>query len=388
MALNQTLLPRNQTNNNNGLLIKLLSSFGRLKKRDFISTLNASLSREHIREKYFSFTSSTTPKSKHKYYYGDNADSDPFYDNYGLLENFDETYTDLVNFLDYLKIRKNKSAYLSTRPTSTAATFKGGLNLTNDIQITFDKFDLFNDTIPVAIIQLFILFLVFLFFYLMCKCNHMLEACRNRLNSSKSPHDPDDLRYHDRKTLKDYCCFFWYEFKMRRRFKKRRIRNRRFGRNLNGGRRQKPITSNSIINSASFDHNKTIRRSNSILKRRSVMPRNRVYSTIRYSARNRDPNNNNNNKFSSLAQPNNNNESQQTSEITDNETANKSTTTTTNENNNTMLVSSISEGKEISDTGIKMNRPSARTIRQSESVSYAPSDQKLEYDVEDSTFMS
>ena len=206
-----------------------------------------------------------------------------------------DDYIDLLGFLTYL-LNRNKRPGKNLLPiigqflnvSINGSLVPGGNRslLTAATSTTLGDTTLSEDPVKVGLLQFLILVLVFLFFFFICKCNHMLESCRNRLDSSKPrSSSPNELEYHDKKSLKHYCCFFWYEFKMRRRFKKRRRRNRRFnGRNTasSSAQRRRGNKGNAPGN-VSFDRDRTIRRTNSILKRRSMMTRNRIYSTVKFS---------------------------------------------------------------------------------------------------------
>ena len=125
------------------------------------------------------------------------------YSNYDY-ETAKEKYKDLINFLRYLNDRSR---------------FLNSTNRTRDFYVEDEDY---YDILPVALIQLLIIILVVLIVLFMCKCNTIMKSCREK--KPKTVQELEEEKYHDRMTLKDYCCFFWYDFKMRRRFRKRRIR--------------------------------------------------------------------------------------------------------------------------------------------------------------------
>ena len=134
-----------------------------------------------------------------------------------------EKYQDLINFLEYL------NENWKTRNLTNLDKSKADFILSKNRTRPFEVYHSYEDELPVAFIQLLIIVLVFLIVLFMCKCNKIMRFCRDR--KPKTAEELENERYHDKMGFTDYLCFFWYNFKMRRRFKKRRIQ--RFNNNRN-----------------------------------------------------------------------------------------------------------------------------------------------------------
>ena len=191
-----------------------------------------------------------------------------FYDYH--YNQIDQDYVDLYRFLKFL-LQDN-----DLKPKNLTHGIDNNLNnthLTNQTQIDSKKIEL--DILPVALIQVFVVISVFLILFLMCKCNRMLEACRDRALKSKTTQQLEEDNYNEKMTFKDYVCFLWYSYRMKRRFKKRRIRNQRFKKRIarKNGIRERSNSSNRTTN---------IRNNSLIFKRNSVVHRNRVYSSLKF----------------------------------------------------------------------------------------------------------
>lgn len=149
-----------------------------------------------------------------------------------LVYQHDEDYTDLLNFLFYLKYKRKLR-----EQQQMAAMTNGSLNLpimynqTSELIINEEEHN--HDTsggssyeideLPAAIIQLLIIVLVVLIVLFLCKCNKLMSFCRYR-EQHKTLQELEEERYHDKMTCRDYVCF-WL-FQCRHRFYRRR--NRRF----------------------------------------------------------------------------------------------------------------------------------------------------------------
>jgi hypothetical protein len=187
-----------------------------------------------------------------------------------------DDYHDLNRFLNYLLYNNDEqSKFLNS---SNITKNKNNLNVNDDY---LDEYG-FYYYLPAALVQLFIIVVVFLIVLFMCKCNKLMESCRNCTNSSNSSVKSDESIYNDKMTLTDYLCYSCYRYKMKRRFKKRRIRNKRFNRiRLNA----KNASGKMLVNADGSVSRRTggyqsINRNNSLIRRRnSIVHKNRVYST-------------------------------------------------------------------------------------------------------------
>jgi hypothetical protein len=145
---------------------------------------------------------------------------------------YDEDYTDLINFLYYLRYNRKVS-----QERHNASIFATNSSLANQTHL-FDK----NGTtftshhppnhhdpshisyeigqVPAALIQLLIIALVMLFVLLLCKCNKLMAFCQHQ----KTPEELEDERYHDTMRFKEYLCYIC----LRCKHKHRKRRNRKF----------------------------------------------------------------------------------------------------------------------------------------------------------------
>ena len=165
-------------------------------------------------------------------------------------EDVNHKYTDLFNFLNFLKEHaKRKNASTEIYHVSTNSNF-------NEINHSYEN------TLPVALLQLLIILLVLLIVLFMCKCNKIMRFCRD--GKPKTAEELEDERYHDKMRLKDYLCFFWYNYKMRRRFKRRRLR--RFN-NKKSGHSKFNLKSGKASSKQRYSSNN---RASSIFRRRSI----------------------------------------------------------------------------------------------------------------------
>lgn len=140
--------------------------------------------------------------------------------NYENEIDYDNDVIHLNNFLKYL--------ILSTRHLNKTRTKAS--NLTFIAEISDSELEL----LPAALIQLFILILVILIIFLICKCNNIMKYCRD-FKPFSSPFSSTEISsedvYDHKYNLKEVFCSTCYKFKMKRRFKNRRLRNKRFNRN-------------------------------------------------------------------------------------------------------------------------------------------------------------
>lgn len=88
--------------------------------------------------------------------------------------------------------------------------------------------------LPAALIQVIILFAVFLTVYLIFKCNKIMKTCRDNILPNSLPFylgeaNSDDLK-NERINCRDLLCYSCYKIKAKKRFKNRRLRNQRFNR--------------------------------------------------------------------------------------------------------------------------------------------------------------
>lgn len=173
-----------------------------------------------------------------------------------------ENYQDLFNFLEYLN--ENWRIRNLTTSEKINADFISSKNRTRPIEV----YHSYEDELPVAIIQLLIIVLVFLIVLFMCKCNKIMRFCRDR--KPKTAEELENERYHDKMSFTDYLCFFWYNFKMRRRFKKRRIQR------FNNKRNARKFTKSGKFSDLKRNDKS---RGSSIFRRRSVRYRYRNKSS-------------------------------------------------------------------------------------------------------------
>lgn len=179
-------------------------------------------------------------------------------------------YNDFVDFLHYLTLRNLKL----NNPNRTLAELlmqnypwidrndhlhsnRTGNESSSGNNLSSDEYEM-----PVALVQLFILVLVFLITLFMCKCNQLMRACREK--TEKSLREVEEDNYQDRMGCKQYLCFIWYNFKKRRRFNKRRRRRIRYMNN-NAGRSSYRGSGSSTMR---------VRKNSLIFRRRSVIYRN------------------------------------------------------------------------------------------------------------------
>jgi hypothetical protein len=262
--------------------------------------------------------------------------------------NHDEDYSDLFDFLEYMNLKwipKNLNNHSLFRnylniDKSNIYKFINASKYENESSIVGFEKD-FYEKLPVALVQLLILILVFLIFLFMCKCNKIMETCRDK--NEKETKLFDDDQFNDSMKLKDYFCYLWYNFKLKhctRRRRRRRFRNR----NKAAGRNKNSNNANNhhhhIYGSNSNDEKR--RNDSLIFRRRSV-----IYRNSRSNRKSRPKNLNNNN---------NNNQAQSNLEnIIENSNENNSGLT----NNDTILI----------------NSPSIQTINEIKNISKAFIDQ-------------
>lgn len=114
-------------------------------------------------------------------------------------ESTDSDLTDLLELLEYLTLRKRLKSLNQVQNTFNNQTDKNLslLNWTNQTHSHHQKHVEFE--LPVALVQLSIIVLVFLIVLFMCKCNQMMEWCRDchlKQNSAQKRIQLEEDRYY------------------------------------------------------------------------------------------------------------------------------------------------------------------------------------------------
>lgn len=213
---------------------------------------------------------------------------------------YDEDFTDLHDFLDYINLNwapkhiKNNTLFKNNFNIEKSNKFKiknNSVLIGENSWVTFEKS--FYERLPVALVQLLILILVFLIFFFMCKCNKIMETCRDKAENEKSI-DSDQLN--DSIKLKDYFCYLWYHFKLK--YCVRRRRRRRF-RNRNRCGVNNKISNNIHVHRhkihSVYSNDEQKRNDSLIFKRRSV-----IYRNSRSNRKTREGHNINNQNHTNL----------------------------------------------------------------------------------------
>jgi hypothetical protein len=192
----------------------------------------------------------------------------------------DSYYLDLLDFLKYLYKESNKDiaklSHFNIYNETNQNNFTENINNKSDEII--DKITTHESYLPVALIQLCIIILVLLIVIFMCKCNKMMESCREMFNKShKTQQEHLEAKYHDKKTLNDYLCFYCYNYRMRRRFRKRRKRNKNLRHRIVRGKTGTASAGGFVRQRGGLTRNRQMNRSNSLIfRRRTAVKRNRL----------------------------------------------------------------------------------------------------------------
>lgn len=193
--------------------------------------------------------------------------TDNYSDNHFNKEDYD--YVDLVDFFNFISTSDKKKS--SNELNFNLTTNNTISNLLGKQTNQTDKLDIYYE-LPVALIQLFILILVFLIVLFLCKCNKIMEFFREK--TQRNPNSYDDDSYNDRITLRNYFNSLCYNFKMRRRLQKRR-RRRKHNIEVN---RHENVISNGVSRyggrRGAVRYNPNARNNSLIFRRRSAIYRN------------------------------------------------------------------------------------------------------------------
>lgn len=163
---------------------------------------------------------------------------------YDLFSDTVENYVNSrdKNYINSLREDINHSSNFLRYLISSTRQKAINKNITTHLNLTFSKDTEENNEITyesnfsAALIQLFIVVLIFLIVFLVCKCNTILKYFRDfkffpvSAYSSTSSELCEDA-FKPKTNFQDLLCYSCYRIRMKRRFKNRRLRNQRFNRN-------------------------------------------------------------------------------------------------------------------------------------------------------------